>query len=122
MVKKIVRILIVVFTYSSSFAIDPNHTPSQLGTNARLKLADRYFAESLFYSAAENYRDHLGKKPNCRYASYWLAMSLYFAKDYEKAESAFTRFYAMQPGKKDKKRIGSMIIRTNTKWGISIME
>jgi outer membrane protein OmpA-like peptidoglycan-associated protein/tetratricopeptide (TPR) repeat protein len=104
MVKKIVGLFVLILTFSNSFADGSNHNPSQLGAHAKLKLADRYFAESLFYSAAENYRDHLAKKPNCRYASYWLAMSLYFAKDYEKAEKAFARFYALQPGKKDNKK------------------
>ena len=48
-----------------------------LTKRATLKLADRYYAESIFYSAADNYKLYLHSKPNDRYATYWLGMALY---------------------------------------------
>jgi outer membrane protein OmpA-like peptidoglycan-associated protein/tetratricopeptide (TPR) repeat protein len=75
-----------------------------LTKRATLKLADRYYAESVFYSAADNYKLYLQRKPNDRYATYWLAMALYQARDYKGAEAAFEAYFAMQPGKKDNKK------------------
>lgn len=104
MLKKLSTCLILIATWASVMATGTNHQVSQLSKNARLKLADRYFAESLFYSAAENYQAYLAKKPTSRYANYWYAMSLYYAKDYTKTEKAFDRFYALTPTKKDNKK------------------
>ena len=76
--------------------------PNGMSKNATLKLADRYYAESVFYSAADNYKLYLTKKHNDRYATYWLAMALYQARDYEGAEQHFSTFYNLQPsGKKE---------------------
>jgi tetratricopeptide (TPR) repeat protein len=104
MLKKLSTCLILIATWASVMATGTNHQASQLSKNARLKLADRYFAESLFYSAAENYQAYIAKKPTSRYANYWYAMSLYYAKDYTKSEKAFDRFYAFTPTKKDCKK------------------
>jgi outer membrane protein OmpA-like peptidoglycan-associated protein len=86
------------------FAKDPlskYELPNGMGKNATLKLADRYYAESIFYSAAENYKLYLTKKPTDRYANYWLAMALYQARDYAGSEKAFYTFYTLVPdGKK----------------------
>lgn len=82
------------------FATDPNnHHTSQLSKNARLKLADRYFAESLFYSASENYLEYIAKKPESRYANFWYGVSSYYAKDYKRAESGLKSFYSLSPKK-----------------------
>jgi outer membrane protein OmpA-like peptidoglycan-associated protein len=71
-----------------------------LSQKATLKLADRYYAESSFYSAANNYKLYLHSKPNDRYATYWLAMALYRARDYQGSEATFAAYYALKPSKK----------------------
>lgn len=70
-----------------------------LSKKATLKLADRYYAESIFYSAADNYKLFLRSKPNDRYATYWLAMALYRARDYQRSEATFAAYYALKPSK-----------------------
>jgi outer membrane protein OmpA-like peptidoglycan-associated protein/tetratricopeptide (TPR) repeat protein len=74
-----------------------------LTKKATLKLADRYYAESTFYTAADNYKLYLQRKPNDRYATYWLGMALYQARDYKGSEAAFESYYSLKPGKKDNK-------------------
>ena len=105
------RSLLVVFAAlmigCPSFGKDPftkKELPNGLTKRATLKLADRYYAESEFYSAADDYRMYLHRKPNDRYATYWLAMSLYYARDYKGSEEAFATFYALKPGKKDNEK------------------
>src|SRR5471030_2830442 len=68
-----------------------------LTKRATLKLADRYYPESIFYSAADNYKLYLHSKPNDRYATYWLGMALYEARDYQGAEATFAAYYALKP-------------------------
>ncbi|MFN8310530.1 MAG: OmpA family protein [Chitinophagales bacterium] len=74
--------------------------PNGLTKNATLKLANRYYGESLFYSAAENYKLYLQKKPDDLYANYWMARALYFARDYQGAEKYFEKFYSLNPAPK----------------------
>ncbi len=91
---------------TSAFGRDPftkKELPNGLMKNATLKLADRYYAESSFYTASENYKLYLTKKPDSRYARYWYAMSLYEARDYKGAEENFAAFYALKPTGKGKK-------------------
>ena len=71
-----------------------------LGKKATLKLADRYYAESSFYAAADNYKLYLGAKPNDRYATYWLAMAQYHARDYKGSEATFATYYALKKCKR----------------------
>ena len=75
-----------------------------LTKRATLKLADRYYAESIFYTAADNYKLYLQRKPNDRFATYWLGMALYQARDYKGSEAAFEAYYALKPGKKDNQK------------------
>ena len=67
-----------------------------LGKKATLKLADRYYAESSFYAAADNYKLYLQSKPNDRYATYWLAIAQYHARDYKGSEATFATYYALK--------------------------
>lgn len=67
-----------------------------------LKLGDRFYAESAYYTAAEYYKEVVQAKPENRYANFWLAMSLLRARDYENAEVFFAKFGAIKPGEKDK--------------------
>ena len=103
--KNLLLILICVSFSLVGFAKDPfskMELPNGMTKNATLKLADRYYAESVFYSAADNYKIYLSKKPKSRYANYWLAMALYQARDYEGAEQYFGVFYNLEPdGKKE---------------------
>jgi outer membrane protein OmpA-like peptidoglycan-associated protein/tetratricopeptide (TPR) repeat protein len=101
-------LLFIITTFmlcSTAFGRDPftkNELPNGMTKNATLRLADRYSAESVFYTAAENYKLYLTKKPDSRYARYWLAMALYEARDYKGSEEAFAAFYALKPeGKKE---------------------
>lgn len=103
--RSLLFIITTLMLCTSAFGRDPftkNELPNGMGKNATLRLADRYYAESIFYTAAENYKLYLTKKPNNRYARYWLAMALYEARDYKGAEEAFAAFYALKPeGKKE---------------------
>jgi outer membrane protein OmpA-like peptidoglycan-associated protein/tetratricopeptide (TPR) repeat protein len=63
-----------------------------------LKIGDKFYAESYFYTAAEYYKDAVRQDSTNRYATFWLAMSLLEARDYENAEVFFARFYSIKPG------------------------
>lgn len=67
-----------------------------------LKIADRLYAESVFYSASEYYKEALRKKPDNRYAMYWLGLSSLMARDYLQAELFLERFFKYKPGPKEK--------------------
>ena len=67
-----------------------------------LKIADRLYAESIFYSASEYYKEALRKKPDNRYAMYWLGLSSLMARDYLQAELFLERFFKYKPGPKEK--------------------
>ncbi|MBS1623753.1 MAG: OmpA family protein [Bacteroidetes bacterium] len=103
--RSLLMILPAILMTLSVYAGDPltkRELPNGLTKNATLKLADRYYAESTFYTAAENYKLYLTKKPDDRYARYWLAMALYQARDYKGSEEAFAAFYAIKPSGKKK--------------------
>lgn len=74
----------------------------KLNVKRYLKLGDRFYAESAYYTAAEYYKEVVLAKPENRYANYWLAMSELMSRDYEKAETFFQKFGAIKPGEKDK--------------------
>jgi outer membrane protein OmpA-like peptidoglycan-associated protein/tetratricopeptide (TPR) repeat protein len=74
----------------------------KLNIKRYLKLGDRFYAESAYYTAAEYYKEVVLAKPENRYANYWLAMSLLMSRDYEKAEVFFQKFGSIKPGEKDK--------------------
>ena len=105
MTKSLIFILSALLLGGTVFGQDPiskKELKNGLSKRATLKLADRYYAESTFYSSAENYRLYLQKDPGSRYANYWLAMALYQARDYKGSEEAFAKFYSLTPGKKNK--------------------
>ncbi|MCS6819063.1 MAG: hypothetical protein NZ522_03860, partial [Chitinophagales bacterium] len=74
----------------------------KLNIKRYLKLGDRFYAESAYYTATEYYKEVVLAQPQNRYANYWLAMSLLMSRDYEKAELFFQKFAAIKPGEKDK--------------------
>ncbi len=73
----------------------------KLNIKRTLKIGDKFYAESLFYSASEYYKDVVKVEPENRYANYWLAMSLFQARDYENAEVFFAKFNALKSSKKE---------------------
>jgi len=73
-----------------------------LKPQAELKLADLLYAQGLYYSATEYYKEVIREKPNNRYARYWLAMSYAKSNDYANAELWFDKFVNYQLGEKDK--------------------
>jgi len=66
-----------------------------------LKLGDRFFAESSYYTAAEYYKEVVRENPENRYANYWLGVSLLFSRDYERAETFLEKFGSIKAGEKD---------------------
>lgn len=77
-----------------------------ISPRAELRLADLLYAEGLYYSATEYYKEVVTQKPNWRYARYWLAMSYSKSNDYENAEIWFDKFVNYKLQEKDKiKRI-----------------
>jgi len=105
--RSLLIIFIAVLLSGSLSARDP-FTKKELGNGltkkATLKLADRYYAESSFYAAVQDYKLYLQRKPNDRYATYWLGMALYQARDYKNSEAAFEAYFSMKPGPKDDKK------------------
>lgn len=69
---------------------------------AELKIADLLYAQGLYYSATEYYKEVIREKPNNRYARYWLAMSYAKSNDYENAELWFDKFVNYKLEEKDK--------------------
>jgi outer membrane protein OmpA-like peptidoglycan-associated protein/tetratricopeptide (TPR) repeat protein len=106
MIRKIFTLTVLCLLLSNvSFSKGDTEKPKKikggLSADETLKLADRYYAESLFYSAEENYRKFLEVKSEDRYANYWMGMAAYQARDYEVSEEFFAKFYSLKPGKKD---------------------
>jgi outer membrane protein OmpA-like peptidoglycan-associated protein/tetratricopeptide (TPR) repeat protein len=104
LMKKILALIVTAIVISNSFAggkkmVDPDKRGGTV-----LKIADRYYAESYYYTAAGYYRDVVRTDSANRYATFWLAMSLYQARDYENAEVFFRQFYEMKPGEKANKK------------------
>lgn len=91
-------ILCALFLSVTTYAQKAKVSSKNIGT--QLKLADKFYAESYFYTAAEYYRDALRQDSTSRYAAFWLAVSLLESRDYENAEVFFEKFYSMQPGEK----------------------
>jgi outer membrane protein OmpA-like peptidoglycan-associated protein/tetratricopeptide (TPR) repeat protein len=97
--KKIVTLTLLALIFSlNGYAQKAKTHSKNIGT--QLKIADKFYAESYFYTAAEYYRDALRQDSTSRYAAFWLAMSLLQSRDYEGAEVFFDKFYSMQPGEK----------------------
>ncbi|MCW5908301.1 MAG: OmpA family protein [Chitinophagales bacterium] len=98
--KKIATLTFCAFVFNATVYAQVNRVSSKnIGTE--LKIADKFYAESYFYTAAEYYRDAVRQDSTSRYATFWLAMSLLQSRDYENAEVFFEKFYSMKPGEKD---------------------
>lgn len=98
--KKYLIILILILFGNNTFA-QIDHEKA-LKPKAELKLADLLYAQGLYYSATEYYKEVIREKPNNRYARYWLAMSYAKSNDYENAEIWFDKTVNYELGEKDK--------------------
>lgn len=90
----------LILSTTISFA-QKNRVPSKR-PGTELKIADNFYAQSYFYTAAEYYKDVVRDDSTNRYAHFWLGMSLLQARDYENAEVFFSKFYDIKPGPKTK--------------------
>jgi outer membrane protein OmpA-like peptidoglycan-associated protein len=100
----IITAIILAVSASAKDPFTKKELANGMTKRATLKLADRYYAESSFYAAADDYKLYLKRKPNDRYATYWLGMALYQARDYVGSEAAFAAYFDMKPTAKDNKK------------------
>jgi len=75
-------------------------TAPETQPRTELKIADKFFAESYFYTAAEHYRDVVRQDSTNRQGIYGLAVSLLMARDYTNSEVFFRLFFDQKPGEK----------------------
>ena len=97
--KKILTLTVFAVLLCTSTFAQKYRVPSK-NPNTEMKIGDKFYAESYFYTAAEYYKDVVRQDSSNRYATYWLAMSLLNARDYEGAEIFFRKFYSIKPGEK----------------------
>ena len=102
--KKILTLVVLTILINTTFSFaQKNRVPSKC-PKTQLKIADKLYAESYFYSAAEYYKDVVRQDSSNRYANFWLAMSLLKARDYANSEIFFRQFYSLKPGEKTNKK------------------
>lgn len=102
--KKLTGLLMFCLTITMVSAQgDYGQDKSKLTPRTAVQIADRYYGEGQYFTAAELYRQALEKKQDDRYATFWLAMSLNFARDYKGAAEAFEAFYELASAAKKEK-------------------
>ncbi len=102
--KKTLVITVSALVLLVSFAnAQKNRVPSK-SPKTELKIADKFYAESSFFTASEYYKDVVRQDSSNRYANYWLAMSLLMARDYVNSEVFFRNFFDLKPGEKTNKK------------------
>ncbi len=95
MMKKFTTVFCGFFFVFSAFAQGDYATDTtKLTKNQLIEIGNRYYNEAEFYTAANFYRKALDKYPDNPQASFGLALSLVFARDYKGAEKAFKDFYS----------------------------
>ena len=72
---------------------------TKVRANTACRIADRMYAESYYYNAAEIYKQALTVDQKNRYAAYWLAKSYYMSRDYEKAAALYNKFTEIKASK-----------------------
>ncbi len=102
--KKILTLTVFAFILSTTITVAQEHKVGSKNLNTELKIGDKFYAESYYYTAAEYYKDVVRQDSANRYGNYWLAMSLLGARDYEGAETFFRKFYEIKPGEKTNKK------------------
>lgn len=104
--KKILTLIAVALLLSTSFSFAQKHRVPSRSAGTELKLADNFYAQSYYYTAAEYYKNVVRDDSSNRYAHFWLGMALLQARDYENAEVFFRKFYEIKPGEKLKLKSG----------------
>lgn len=99
MKKTFVMTVSALMLCAGSAQAQKNRVPSK-NPKTELKIADKFYAESYYFTAAEYYKDAVRQDSANRYGHFWLAMSLLQARDYEGAEVFFRKFYGLKPGEK----------------------
>lgn len=102
--KKFIALTVSALLLNLQYADAQKNRVGSKNPKTELKIADRFYAESYFYTASEYYKDVVRQDSANRYACYWLAMSLLQARDYENSEVFFRKFYSMQPGEKTNRK------------------
>lgn len=102
--KKILAITLLTLVLGTSVTWAQKNRVKSKNFNTELKIGDKFYAESYFYTAAEYYKDVVRQDSANRYAHFWLAMSLLQARDYENAEVFFRKFYEIKRGEKTKQK------------------
>ena len=102
--KKNLTLTVFALLLSTTFTYAQEHRVASKNPKTEAKIGDKFFAESSYYTAAEYYKDVVRQDSANRYATFWLAMSLAYARDYEGAEVFFRKFYSIQPGAKTNKK------------------
>ncbi|MFN8285573.1 MAG: OmpA family protein [Chitinophagales bacterium] len=99
---KILTLTFAILVLGTSTVMAQKYRVPSKSSKTEMKLGDRFYAEASPYTAAEFYKDAVRQDSSNRYATFWLAMSLLQARDYENAEVFFRKFYSIKPGPKDK--------------------
>ncbi|HLP50689.1 MAG TPA: OmpA family protein [Chitinophagales bacterium] len=102
--KKTSTLTVFALLLSLTISFAQQHRVGSKNLNTELKIGDKFYAESYYYTAAEYYKDVVRQDSSNRYGNFWLAMSLLQARDYEGAETFFRKFYAIKPGEKTNKK------------------
>jgi outer membrane protein OmpA-like peptidoglycan-associated protein/tetratricopeptide (TPR) repeat protein len=102
--KKTLTLTVFAFLVSITCVNAQEHRVPSKNLKTELKIGDKFYAESYFYTAAEYYKDAVRQDSSNRYGTFWLAMSLLNARDYEGAEVFFRKFYSLKPGEKTNKK------------------
>lgn len=98
--KKTLTLTACALLVSLTCTFAQEHRVPSKNLNTELKIGDKFYAESYYYTAAEYYKVAVRQDSSNRYGTFWLAMSLLQAHDYENAEVFFRKFYAIKPGPK----------------------
>ncbi|HLP22034.1 MAG TPA: OmpA family protein [Chitinophagales bacterium] len=102
--KKILTLTVFALLLSIATGFAQEHRVGSKNLNTELRIGDKFYAESYYYTAAEYYKDVVRQDSSNRYGNFWLAMALLQARDYEGAETFFRKFYALKPGEKTNKK------------------
>lgn len=102
--KKISTLTVFALLIGTTLTFAQEFRVGSKNLKTELKIGDKFYAESYYYTAAEYYKDVIRQDSSNRYGTFWLAMSLLKARDYENAEVFFRKFYEIKPGEKTNKK------------------
>src|SRR4051812_33737643 len=102
--KKILTLTVFACILSINFTYAQEHRVGSKNPSTQAKIGDKFYAEGSFATAAVYYEDVVRQDSTNRYGAFWLAMSYTKARNYERAETFFRKFYDMKPGEKTNKK------------------